>query len=168
MNNASQTIPGYAYGTETVAKSWISLQELEQLKISVGFTAEDECYLRLAGEVLGDQTKQIVEHWRSGIIAGIPHLARHSRSPEGNPLPNYLAASNQRFQQWILDTCLRPYDQVWLDYQQEIALRHTSLKKPGGRCPIDDARAFARHHRFHPCDERDNQALPDRKRQFRR
>jgi hypothetical protein len=137
MNNASETIPGYAYGAEAVAKSWISLQELEQLKISVGFTAEDERYLRLAGEVLGDQTKQIVEHWRSGIIAGIPHLARHSRSPEGNPLPNYLAASNQRFQQWILDTCLRPYDQVWLDYQQEIALRHTSAPSPkslGFRC----------------------------------
>jgi hypothetical protein len=27
------------------------------LKISVGFTAEDERYLRLAGEVLGDQTR---------------------------------------------------------------------------------------------------------------
>src|ERR1700721_1847678 len=97
MNNASEPIPGYAYGAEAVAKSWISLQELEQLKTSVGFTAEDEHYLGLAGEVLGDQTKQIVEHWRSGIIAGIPHLARHSRSPEGNPLPSYLAASNQRF-----------------------------------------------------------------------
>ena len=57
------------------------------------------------------------------IWPGTPDL------PEGNPLPNYLAASNQRFQQWILDTCLRPYDQTWLDYQQEIALRHTSLKK---------------------------------------
>jgi hypothetical protein len=121
MNNASEPIPGYAYGAEAVAKSWISLQELEQLKTSVGFTAEDEHYLGLAGEVLGDQTKQIVERWRSGIIAGIPHLARHSRSRDGNPLPSYLAASNQRFQQWILDTCLRPYDQVWLDYQQEIA-----------------------------------------------
>ena len=129
MKKISENIPGYAYGGEAVSKSSISLQELEQIKISVGFTAEDERYLRLAGEVLGDQTKQIVEHWRSGIIASIPHLARHSRSPEGNPLPNYLGASNQRFQQWILDTCLRPYDQTWLDYQQEIALRHTSLKK---------------------------------------
>jgi hypothetical protein len=27
------------------------------------------------------------------------------------------------------DTCLRPYDQDWLNYQQEIALRRTSLKK---------------------------------------
>jgi hypothetical protein len=129
MNNTSQPIPGYAYGAETVPKSFISLLELEQMKISVGFTRDDERYLRLAGEVLGDQTKQIVEHWRGGIIASIPHLARHSRSPEGNPLPNYSAASGQRFQQWILDTCQRPYDQTWLDYQQEIALRHTSLKK---------------------------------------
>jgi hypothetical protein len=129
MNNTSQPIPGYAYGAETVPKSFISLLELEQMKISVGFTRDDERYLRLAGEVLGDQTKQIVEHWRGGIIASIPHLARHSRSPEGNPLPNYSAASGQRFQQWILDTCQRPHDQTWLDYQQEIALRHTSLKK---------------------------------------
>jgi len=122
-------IAGYAYGQDTVAKSAISLQELEQLKISVGFTAEDERYLKLAGLVLEDPAKQVVERWRSGIIVNIPHLARHSRSPEGNPLPSYLAASNLRFTQWVLDTCLRPYDQAWLDYQQEIALRHTSLKK---------------------------------------
>jgi hypothetical protein len=129
MEKISETIPGYAYGAEAISKSSISLQELEQMKISVGFTTEDERFLHLAGEVLKDQVKQVVEHWRSKIIASIPHLARHSRSPDGNPLPNYLAASNLRFQQWVLDTCLRPYDQTWLDYQQEIALRHTSLKK---------------------------------------
>ena len=33
------------------------------------------------------------------------------------------------FEQWILDTCLREYDQEWLNYQHEIALRHTSAKK---------------------------------------
>jgi hypothetical protein len=85
--------------------------------------------LRLAGEVLADQTNRIVEHWRSGIITNIPNLARHSRTPEGEALPEYLKRSNLRFAQWILDTCLRPYDQDWLNYQQEIALRHTSLKK---------------------------------------
>jgi hypothetical protein len=129
MEKISENIPGYAYGAEAISKSSISLQELEQMKTSVGFTTEDERFLNLAGEVLKDQVKQVVEHWRSKIIASIPHLARHSRSPDGNPLPNYLAASNLRFQQWVLDTCLRPYDQTWLDYQQEIALRHTSLKK---------------------------------------
>lgn len=129
MKTISENIPGYSYGTEAVAKSPVSMRELEELKISVGFTEENQRYLQLAGKVLGDQTRQIVEHWRSGIIASIPHLARHSRTPEGDAIPEYLRQSNLRFQQWILDTCLRPYDQDWLNYQHEIALRHTSLKK---------------------------------------
>jgi hypothetical protein len=129
MKKVAAEIPGYTYGTAAVAHATISLEELEQLKIAAGFTAEDERLLRTAGEVLAEQTKQIVDHWRSGIIAGIPNLARHSRTPEGDPIPEYLAQSNLRFEQWILDTCLRPYDQDWLDYQQEIALRHTSVRK---------------------------------------
>ena len=129
MKQVADHIHGYTYGAAEVPASPVTLQQLQQLKISVGFTEEDQRALQLAGGVLGDQTRQVVEHWRSKIIAGIPHLARHSRSLEGDALPNYLAASNLRFQQWILDTCLRPYDQSWLDYQQEIALRHTSLKK---------------------------------------
>lgn len=129
MKMAAEHIFGYTYGSAEVAMSPVSMRELEELKISVGFTEEDERYLRQAGEVLADQTEQVVLHWRSGIIASIPNLARHSRTPEGEALPDYLAKSNLRFQQWILDTCLRPYDQDWLNYQQEIALRHTSLKK---------------------------------------
>lgn len=129
MKKVADEIPAYTYGTTDVAASPVTLDDLEKLKVSAGFTAEDEQFLRLAGEVLADQAKQIVLHWRSGIIASIPNLARHSRTPEGEPIPEYLAKSNLRFQQWILDTCLRPYDQAWLDYQQEIALRHTSLKK---------------------------------------
>jgi hypothetical protein len=31
--------------------------------------------------------------------------------------------------QWVLDVCLRPHDQAWLDYQDEIGKRHTPLKK---------------------------------------
>ncbi len=129
MQKVAEQIHGYTYGTSEVATSPVTLQQLEALKITVGFTEEDQRYLQQAGTVLADQTKQIVEHWRSGIIAGIPNLARHSRSPQNEPLPEYLAKSNLRFQQWILDTCLRPYNQDWLNYQQEIALRHTALKK---------------------------------------
>jgi Protoglobin len=129
MKKVAEHIHGYTYGSAEVAPSATSIKELEDLKISSGFTQEDQRYLKLAGTVLEDQTKQIVEHWRSGIIASIPNLARHSRTPEGEANPDYLAKSNLRFQQWILDTCLRPYDQAWLDYQQEIALRHTSIKK---------------------------------------
>jgi hypothetical protein len=35
----------------------------------------------------------------------------------------------RKLQQWILDTCRRPYDQAWLDYQHEIGLRHHRSKK---------------------------------------
>lgn len=121
-------IPSYTYGTSEVPSSPVSLKELEQLKQSVGFTREDEAYLRLAGEVLADQTKEVVDRWR-GIIAQTPHLAKHSRDPNGDAIAHYSTDSGLRFQQWILDTCFRPYDQDWLNYQHEIALRHTRIKK---------------------------------------
>jgi hypothetical protein len=129
MKQVKEQIDGYTYGAAEVSKSPVSLPELEDLKNSAGFTDDDQRHLQLAGEVLASQTEQIVHHWRSGIIASIPNLARHSRTPQGDAIPEYLAKSNLRFQQWILDTCLRPYDQDWLNYQHEIALRHTNLKK---------------------------------------
>jgi hypothetical protein len=126
---APSQILGYAYGTKEVARSPVTLQELDALKVTTGFTGEDQQSLRLAGEVLREQTAEIVKHWRSNIIAGIPNLARHSRTLDGAALPQYLANSSRRFEQWILDTCLKPYDQDWLNYQHEIALRHTQAKK---------------------------------------
>ena len=129
MTPDAENLHGYTYGTKAVGQSSVLMQELDDLKVTVGFTEDDQRQLRMAGGVLGSQTLEIVAHWRSTIIAAIPNLARHSRSPEGAPLPDYLAKSNLRFEQWILDTCLRPYDQDWLNYQQEIALRHTSMKK---------------------------------------
>lgn len=62
------------------------MRELAELRISAGFTDEDQRYLRLAGEVLAEQTGQIVHHWRNGIIASIPNLARHSHA-RGEPHP---------------------------------------------------------------------------------
>lgn len=129
MNKVADEIYGYSYGSPAVAVSTITLQQLEELKASVGMTGEDEQYLRLAGQVLADQTAQVVEHWRVRIIGGIPQLSRHSRTPEGNAIPEYTAKSNLRFRQWILDTCMRPYDQDWINYQEEITRRHTSEKK---------------------------------------
>jgi hypothetical protein len=129
MKKVADVISGYDYADRRLPTSSITLDELESLKISAGFTEDDTRFLHMAGEVLEDQTEAIVSHWRSGIIAGIPNLARHSRTPANEPLPDYLAKSNLRFRQWILDTCFRPYDQDWLNYQQEIALRHTTVKK---------------------------------------
>ena len=129
MHKVASEIPGYSYGAAEVALSPITLTQLDELKLSVGFSAEDERYLRLAGEVLENQTAAIVENWRGRIITSLPHLARHSRTPEGSAIPEYAAKSNLRFRQWILDTCLRPYDQEWINYQEEIAIRHTRQKK---------------------------------------
>ena len=129
MSDPIENISGYSYGSPKVEPSQISLEDLERLKISTGFTEQDQQALHLAGEILADQTEAIVNQWRSGIIASIPHLARHSQTPDGKPIPDYLAKSNLRFQQWIVDTCTKPYDQDWLNYQQEIALRHTAVKK---------------------------------------
>ena len=98
------------------------------LKQTVGISDEDETYLRVAGEVLSGQTQELVGRWRAAISAQ-PHLARYSKRVDGEPDPCYSQNSGLRFEQWILDTCLRPYDQDWLNYQQEIALRHTSVKK---------------------------------------
>jgi hypothetical protein len=121
-------IPGYSYGTPEAAKSPISPADLELLKKTVDFTEEDEKYLRMAGEVLTDQTENVIKAWRA-VIAANPHLAKYSLDSEGRPIAHYSAASGLRFRQWILDTCFRPYDQDWLNYQQEIALRHSSVKK---------------------------------------
>jgi hypothetical protein len=53
----------------------------------------------------------------------------HYFTHNGQPDINYLTAVRARFAQWIHDLCNRPYDQLWLNYQHEIALRHHSTKK---------------------------------------
>ncbi len=127
MKKVAEQISGYTYGATDVSS--VSLADLENLKISVGWTAEDDRFRHMAGEVLSHQTRTLVDQWRRQIIGSIPNLIRHSRTPGGGPLPEYQLKSGLRFEQWVLDTCFRPYDQDWLNYQQEIALRHTSLKK---------------------------------------
>ena len=84
--------------------------------------------LRLAGDVLEDQTDAIIDAWR-GVIGKTSHLAYYFTDPHGNPDENYKAKVKERFKQWVLDVCRRPYDQEWLDYQHEIGVRHTHLKK---------------------------------------
>lgn len=122
------TIAGYSYGTDHVARSSLTSQEFDQLKQSVLFGAEDEKYLRMAGEVLSDQIEAVLDVWY-GFVAAHPHLVYYFTDGKGNANGEYLAAVRKRFGQWILDSCNRPYDQDWLNYQQEIALRHHRSKK---------------------------------------
>ena len=41
----------------------------------------------------------------------------------------YKAEVKPRFVRWVIDLCERPFDQDWLDYQNEIGLRHTPARK---------------------------------------
>ncbi|HXF52173.1 MAG TPA: protoglobin domain-containing protein [Dehalococcoidia bacterium] len=123
---ASASIPGYDYGT--VPRSPLSVEDLDLLRRSVLFSDEDERYLRLAGDVLEDQVDDVLDLWY-GFVGSHPHLVRYFADRNGQPNAEYLAAVRRRFGQWILDTCRRPYDQAWLDYQHEIGLRHHRTKK---------------------------------------
>lgn len=126
--NAHANIAGYDYGKTSVAKSPVSLEELEQLKQTVTLTDDDVKHLRAAGDILENQTEEIINTWR-GIIGGQPHLAHYFVAPNGKPDDQYKARVKERFKQWVVDVCRRPFDQDWLNYQHEIGLRHTHLKK---------------------------------------
>jgi len=67
VHRVAEEIPGYDYGEQRVAVSPITVRELEQLEKSAGFTAADHGWLRVAGEVLADQSTQLVEKWRKVI-----------------------------------------------------------------------------------------------------
>ncbi|MFN3874331.1 MAG: protoglobin domain-containing protein [Flavobacteriales bacterium] len=119
------TPKGYIYGQAPASP--FTLKDLETLKATVLFGPEDEKYLRMAGEVLKDQTDAVLDLWY-GYVGGHPHLV-HYFTRNGQPDMDYLGAVRARFGQWIMDLCNRPYDQDWLNYQYEIALRHHSTKK---------------------------------------
>jgi hypothetical protein len=121
-------IPGYTFGSDVASRSPVSSEELDLLKQTVLFGAEDKEALRLAGEVLEDQVEQLLDVWY-GFVASHPHLVRYFADAEGSPIEEYLARVRARFGQWVHDLCRRDWDQEWLDYQEEIALRHTEAKK---------------------------------------
>lgn len=128
MTNHSLNMPGYDYGTDRVAHSPVTLDELHQLEMTAELTDEDRRYLAMAAEVLSGQAEDMVNAWRTRIGAQ-EHLSRWFNGPDGKPDDRYKAAVKPRFVQRVIDTCTRPYDQDWLDYQEEIGLRHTPAKK---------------------------------------
>ncbi|HET9949845.1 MAG TPA: protoglobin domain-containing protein [Longimicrobiales bacterium] len=125
---AVQTIPGYTFGTAESARSPLSDEDFERLKQTVLFTEEDAAWLRKAGEVLADQIEDVLDLWY-GFVGSHPFLLHYFTDREGKPIGDYLDRVRARFGQWIRDTCAARYDRAWLDYQQEIALRHTRAKK---------------------------------------
>jgi hypothetical protein len=127
-NAMRATIAGYTYGQPTVPRSPLTLEELALLEHTVLWSKEDQRSLQQAGEVLEDQIEAILDLWY-GFVGSQPQLVRAFLDASGQPLTDYLQRVRARFGQWIRDTCRRPHDQAWLDYQYEIGLRHHRTKK---------------------------------------
>jgi Protoglobin len=123
-----QSIPGYEFGSLQSAKSRLSMEELRQLEQTLGWTGEDERLLRKHIEFSRSQAESMVDAWRA-VIGAQPHLAQWFVGPDGNPDNEYKARVKGRFVQWVVDVAARTHDQAWLDYQEEIGLRHTPQKK---------------------------------------
>jgi len=122
-------VPGYTYGTSSVASSPLTLAEFELMKQSALFGDDDVKYLRLSRTVVEDQVEAILDVWYGFVGANSHLLATFTSKGDGKPLGDYLGAVRKRFGLWILDTARAEYDQQWLDYQHEIALRHHRAKK---------------------------------------
>jgi hypothetical protein len=121
-------IPGYTYGTDAVARSPVSLGDLELLQATLLMGEDDMAALRRSGDVLAPQVEAILDVWY-GFVGANPHLLAAFTGPDGQPVEQYLAAVRRRFGRWILDTARTEFDQPWLDYQHEIGLRHTRTAK---------------------------------------
>jgi len=122
-----EQIKGYEYGKATLEQSPVTMQDLALLKKTLLWSDDDDRYLKMAGDVLKDQTNEVLDLWY-GYVGGNEHLV-HYFTKNGQPNMDYLTAVKARFGQWILDLCQKPYDQNWLNYQHEIAKRHHSTKK---------------------------------------
>lgn len=121
-------INGYSYGKSDVARSPVTLTELAHLETSVGWTPMDEKRLRQSCVWIAPLAESLVDKWRDHISKA-DFLSRWSEHSDGTPAADYRLAVKRRFVQWVRDTCERRRDQAWLDYADEIALRHTPIKK---------------------------------------
>ena len=121
-------IPGYTYGTDTVPRSPVSLDDLQLLQSTLLLGDEDMVALRRSGDLLAPRVEDILDVWY-GFVGANPHLLAAFTGPDGQPNQAYLAAVRLRFGRWILDTARAEFDQAWLDYQHEIGVRHTRRGK---------------------------------------
>jgi hypothetical protein len=121
-------IPGYDFGTRKSAESPLSDEDLRNLEQTVGWTSDDRDILLKHSVLFQQQAEPIVDSWRS-VIGAQPHLAHWFVGPDGKPDDDYKARVKRRFVQWVIDVAVRPHDHDWLNYQEEIGLRHTPAKK---------------------------------------
>ncbi|MFD5829792.1 protoglobin domain-containing protein [Lentzea sp. NPDC060358] len=128
MTSPEHPPAGYTHDDPELAPSPVTRADLDGILASVLFGPEDQAALRTAGEVLSGQIEEVLDVWY-GFVGAHPHLVAYFSTPDGAPITDYLARVRARFGRWIIDTCTRPYDERWLAYQHEIALRHTEPYK---------------------------------------
>lgn len=132
MNDADKAarpdIPGYDFGIPGSATSPLSEEDLRLLEQTVGWSEEDSRVLRKQADLFRQQAQHMVDSWRS-VIGAHPHLSHWFVGPNGEPDDDYKARVKHRFVQWVIDVTLRDHDRDWLNYQEEIGLRHTPAKK---------------------------------------
>jgi hypothetical protein len=121
-------IPGYAFGAPESAHSPLIEKDVRELEQTIGWTEEDAAILAQHGDLFREQAEAMVDAWRA-IIGAQPHLSHWFNGPYEKPDNEYKARVKPRFVQWVIDTATRPHDRAWLDYQEEIGLRHTPAKK---------------------------------------
>ena len=121
-------IAGYDYGRANVTHSPLSLEDLHQLEQTIGWGEEDARVLQRHGEIFRENAEKMVDTWRE-VIGSQHHLVKWFFGPDGKRDAEYAAKVKKRFVQWVVDAVFRPHDRAWLDYQEEIGLRHTPEKK---------------------------------------
>jgi hypothetical protein len=121
-------IAGYDYGRGNVARSPLTLEDLRQLEQTIGWGEEDARILQRHGDTFRESAEKMVDAWRE-ILGSQHHLVKWFFGPDGKRDAEYAEKVKKRFVQWVVDAVFRPHDQAWLDYQEEIGLRHTPEKK---------------------------------------
>jgi hypothetical protein len=125
---AGSAIPGYDYGTKRSAVSPVTEEELRHLEEAAGWTADDAALLRKHAELFRRHAGEMVDSWR-GRIAKQHELAQYFFGPDGKPDEFYKSRARERFVRWVVDVAVREHDRDWLNYQEEIGLRHLPARK---------------------------------------
>ena len=107
----------------------VTATDLDELKASVLFGDDDVAALRRSGELLADRVEEVLDVWY-GFVGSNPHLLESfTRTSDGEPDADYLAAVRVRFGDWVRETAAAEYDEAWLAHQLEIGRRHSRAGK---------------------------------------
>ncbi|MEO0479840.1 MAG: protoglobin domain-containing protein [Planctomycetota bacterium] len=114
----------------------LRVAEFRTMQDTALFGTEDIQALQRSRPILEPRLDELLDVWY-GFVASKPHLLASFSAPDGEVLPEYLAAVRKRFAAWVLATADANYDESWLRQQLEIGRRHHRT----GKNRTDDADA---------------------------